>query len=505
MSALSTVYRVVKVSLPIALLCSLFSPTSAKDNWKELVTLLPESTNAVLAIDVDAMFASKLATENNWQRSQQVKLDHQLSMLPTNAKRFVLATELDLQHMEPEWEFAAIKLDHPISIEEVRDAADGHLDSLAGLKSVRTKRGSYLVPFSNNRVGLIRIAARPWAAQQARYGQTRESPACTPFLANAVTRASEQSQLVLALHLEDAVPAVAIRAAVAGSALIPQNELALASLTETLASLDGLLLTVSIAEKIHAKLELNFRNSPGGITSIDKSLILRLIDNTGCSLPEFADWEQSRAGSSVSLAGELSIGGLRKVLSLLHYDTSDIQSYEYVRPPKASHSANQASIEYAAHVTRLVESLAKGANDRTLNTQILWTDRAAKSIMRLSSDGVNPAILDLGRDIAYQLSDIVSVFNAAANSAAVVSNLTAKPPVQWTTQIVPYDSYSTPYGRFYRYTPFSMAQVNVGENIQNNAQIMADALTKANEQATAKFRVVQTKVKELVNKAESVK
>ncbi len=100
------------------------------------------------------MFASKLATENNCQRSQRVKLDHQLSMLPKNAKRFVLATELDLQHMEPKWEFAAIKLDHPISIEEVRDAADGHLDSLAGLKSVRTKRGSYLVPFSNNRVGL---------------------------------------------------------------------------------------------------------------------------------------------------------------------------------------------------------------------------------------------------------------------------------------------------------------------------------------------------------------
>jgi hypothetical protein len=287
--------------------------------------------------------------------------------------------------------------------------------------------------------------------------------------------------------------------------MLLQSERDLVSLTETLASLDGLMLTVNVTDKVHAKLEMIFRSSPGDLSKIDKNLILRLIDNTGCSLPEFSDWAQSHAGSSISLEGELSLGGLRKILSLLHYDVSDITSYGYVLPPKASHSANQASIDYAAHVTRLVESLAKGANDRNLYTQILWTDRAAKGIMRLSSDGVNPAVLELGRNIAFQLSDIVSLFNGAANSAAVVSNLTAKPPVQWTTQLVPYDSYNTVYGRFYRYTPFSMAQVNVGENIQNDAQIMADALTKANEQATAKFRVVQSKVKELVNKAESLR
>ena len=147
----------VLIALALTALC-LVPKASAKDDWKELLKLLPESTNAVMAVDLDSMFSSQLAVENNWRKSQQAKLDHQFSMLPTNASRFVLATELDLQHMEPEWEFAAIKLEQPIAIEQVRDAVSGETDSLAGMQSVRTSRGSFLVPFSDNRVGLIRIA-----------------------------------------------------------------------------------------------------------------------------------------------------------------------------------------------------------------------------------------------------------------------------------------------------------------------------------------------------------
>ena len=278
------------VILQLFMSFALLPAATAKDNWKELLTLLPESTNAVMAIDLDSMFASQMATENNWRKSQQAKLDHQFSMLPTNAARFVLATELDLQHMEPEWEFAAIKLDHPIAIEQVRDAVGGDLDSLAGLQSVRTNRGSFLVPFSENRVGLIRIAPRRWAAQQVRYGQTRVAAACSPFLANAVTQATDHSQLILAIHLEDAVPAATIRSAITGSPIFLQGESDLVSLAQTLASLDGLMLTVKVTDKVHGKLEMIFRSSPADLSKIDKNLILRLIDNTGCSLPEFSDF-----------------------------------------------------------------------------------------------------------------------------------------------------------------------------------------------------------------------
>ena len=76
------------------LLLSSTSRLRAADNWRELMTLLPESTNAVLAIDVASLLDSSLAKSNHWSEPLDPTLGAQLTRLPPDAKRFVLTVHV---------------------------------------------------------------------------------------------------------------------------------------------------------------------------------------------------------------------------------------------------------------------------------------------------------------------------------------------------------------------------------------------------------------------------
>lgn len=478
------------------------SHSRAADDWRTLLTLLPESTNAVLAIDVDSLLATPLAQTNHWGDAPSPQFPDQLTLLPPNAKRFVLATELGLEHFEPLWEFVAMKLDHATDVEQLQADIGGHIDSVAGLRGVRTDRDSYIIPFKDDRLGLIRIAPRAWVAQQARHAQTRLSPTLAPFLATAVTRATDQSQIVIAINLEDALPLETIRSAIARSTLLANSEFGLDALAETFLSLEGFVFTVQTDEVMHGKLEMVFHDPPVALAKFGKPLMLDLLSSAGSSLPEFSQWQSDQVGNSLTLEGELSIEGLRKLMSLLHYDVSDMTRPSSELPSRPTGPTARATAAYAKHVTRFVNALKDAANTNSLNTQVLWTDRAAKSIMRLSTKNVRPEVADLGTQIAYELSNIVSVFNNAEHNAAIQSNAQALPAIQWHPRLVPYEFYKTPGGIFYRYAPINMATVNIGENLQRSAAIERTELTKANERASDKFYQLERKVDELVRQSE---
>ncbi|MCA9159516.1 MAG: hypothetical protein KDA72_14370 [Planctomycetales bacterium] len=466
------------------------------------MTLLPESTNAVLAIDVAAILESPLAKSNHWSEPFDPKFAEQLTRLPPDAQRFVLATELGLDHLEPVWEFAALKVNHAVDVETLRADIDGRVDSLAGKRAVRTERESVIVPFRDNRLGLIRIAPRAWAALQVRHAETRSAPCIAPFLADAVVRAGGQTQIVIALNVEDALPMEVVRNTIARSTLLANSEVALDALAETFSSLQGFVLTVQVTDSMHGKLEMVFRNPPSLLSKFSKPLMLDLLASAGSSLPEFYQWQPSQVDNALAIEGELSIDGLRKLLSLLHYDVSDMVRSPEGTLARATKPVPHASAEYAKRVTRIVDSLKAVANDNSFATQVLWTDRAAKSIMRLSTRNVQPEIADLGTQIAYELSDIVSIFHNAENTAVMESSAQAKPAIQWHSRLVPYEGYRTPYGVYFRYMPLSVASVNVGENLQHRERIEMAELSKANQRATEKFYEIQKKVDELGRQAE---
>jgi hypothetical protein len=101
----------------------------------------------------------------------------------------------------------------------------------------------------------------------------------------------------------------------------------------------------------------------------------------------------------------------------------------------------------------------------------------------MSTTHVNPRVAETGRDIAYDLLRIVSTFHYAADTARSRTSAVNRPPIEWRTELVPYSYYKTPYGRFYRYAPFSYARINIRGNLIRRRQITAEELSKANDEA----------------------
>lgn len=372
------------------------------------------------------------------------------------------------------------------------------MDSLAELRTLRTEREGFIVPYGNDRLALIRLGSRGWASMQARQAKTRMSPNVSEYLKNAVFRESESSQIVVALHLEDSISIEVANAVIANSPPLNPSNIEAARMASIMSSLSGVVFSVQVSDKMTGKLELDFvpqrlQNAP----KLDKDMLLMLTQHTGCNLPEFSDWTLIHGENSTAIQGDLSMNGLKKVLSFLHCDVTDMTAPPTVLPDKKDITNESVTRDYAEHVKRMVDSLTPTANLKSLGTQRLWIDRVAKNIKRQQTKRIRQDVADSGSEIANELMEIVTMINNAELTANARSVSEAKPNIQWNTQMRPYDTYNTTYGRFYRYRPMSTAQINVGENKMHSNEVWVDELAKANEQASVKFHQIQYQVQKL--------
>lgn len=486
------------ITLPMLILQTLLSVSTVADEWGHLEKWLPKSSNAILVIDAQSLFNSQLAQANGWREAQAQQFEHGLTMLPPMAKQFLLATELDIEHLEPLWEFVAMSLLRPVAMQEVRELTRGEFDVLGGVESVRTPRGSFVTPIGPQSVALIRIADRPWAEQTIVQAATRQSSELPGFLSMARQRVAQgECQIAVAVQLDDVVSNQELLKSLEQSELLALSSNTPAALVATLATLEGLVFTVNADQSLRGRLEVVFHQQPELQPEQSKTLVLGMLDAAGARLPEFATWEAATGVHSMAIEGELSISGLARVLSLLHYDSSDIDTLQVSEMPRQARPANTPTVRYIERVSRLIDGLEKGAQANSLNTQVLWADRTAKEIVRAIRDEVDSDVAELGYQIAYQLEAIVSTFNNAVQVAQAKTAANNPPPVEWQTELVPYSTFKTPYGRFYRYTPFSYARVHVFENDRLAGAILNEQMTIANQRAKQKFSEIEALLREM--------
>lgn len=146
--------------------------------------------------------------------------------------------------------------------------------------------------------------------------------------------------------------------------------------------------TIKADQSLRGRLEVVFHQQPELQPDQSKTLMLGMLDAAGARLPEFAMWEATTGVHSLAIEGELSIGGLARVLSLLHYDTSDIDTLQVPEMPRQVRPANTPTVRYVERVTHLIDGLEKGAQSNSLNTQVLWANRTAKEIVRAIREDV---------------------------------------------------------------------------------------------------------------------
>ncbi len=486
-----------------SLLTSQTYETSKKHSgdWSDLMKLLPPTTNAILAIDADAFFQSELASKSGWRESHAEHFDRNPTMLPPIATRFVLSTELDTEHFEPTRELAVLSISTPIALDEIRERIEGEDDSVAGVRCLHTANDTYIVPVGDRLVTLIRQSSRQWAAQQVRDGRERTKAELPQLIVDAIDQlSSEESQIVLAVNLKDLVPQSSMLDALNHSGTLDISDTKKKAIVHEAMQIQGLIFSISITNRMQGRLSMVFDEDPKELSYFTQPILLDLLTRAGAVLPEFKEWQVVSRPKCLTLEGELNVSGLRRVLSLLNVESTGLEQNSKVpgkmtiETPRLSREVVEAraTSNYVTRVTRLAEAVITGGRGSNLREQVLWTDRSAKAISRMSTRDVKTDAVSLGRQIAYGMLGIVSVFQEADQAAQSKIASENPPDLQWRTTIIPDRSYMTPYGRYYRYRPFSTARVMTGENAIRSSQIMKEELDNAN-----------AKAKELVSQIES--
>ncbi len=477
-------------------------------DWAKLSKQLPSSTNAVLAIDAEAMFQSEFATQNNWRESHADSFDRNPTMLPPIATRFLLATELDTNSVEPTHEFAVMSTAVPIPFQQIREQIEGDFDLIGGYDAIHTNQDSYVVQLDEDRIALVRNASRQWASQQIWLAQDDLESAIPELLSRTINDVGVgKSQIAVAVYLGDAVSEQEIRAMANLSGSLQDAGVSADQAAAEMALIEGFVLSVQITDTIQGRLEMVFSEQPKALTKVAKPFMIELLSGSGAMLPEFRQWESSQRAEGFALNGELSVSGLRQILSLLHVDPPQLEA---VTPaPKVTTTVSpeilmeRATANYVKRVTRLAEAVSSEKKGNNLGEQVLWTDRSAKAIARLSTKNVHSDALKLAQNIARGMFEIVSIFQDADQVARSRVGSEAQPPVQLETTLLPYRRIVTPNGYYYRYRAYDFARVNPAGNSQRSGEIVANEFGSANAKANEVLTRIESDVMRMNNMVRS--
>lgn len=466
---------------------------TAESDFAELKRMLPASCNAVVAIDLDAMFDSELAVKNDWRQSHAKSFDKRPTLLPPVASRMVLGTELDLTFLSPVREFGVIALNRDVTIEEIRTELRGEDVQLAGRSAIQTPGGGFIVPYADRHLALIRLAERSWASEQFQMSIERRDSVIHSLLDEAIEDVAVGNvQLSIAFAIKEPLEAKQVLGMIRNSPSLASLAVSSDQLSEEISELQGMTFRVKIDNAINGQLELKFHREPSVVSTSIEPVMKALIDGAGAALPEFDQWQGNAIGNRVSLSGPLTVAGFGRVLSLLNVESADVPQSEPPIELRAGVDRQKvATRRYVQRVNRLVRSTIQQPRSGNLQDQLLWIDRAANAIRRQPTRDVPSPVVHLGDEIAYRMLELVSTYEDAYQKAQSRIQAENPPPIEWQTRLVPYSTFATPYGRFYRYRPFSYAHVNFAGNAVRARAITREELATANDKAEKTVERIQ--------------
>ena len=434
------------------LACSPARPAAAQ--LGDLVRRVPDRPNTLVLIDVAKAYSSPMAEKEQWQEKMLSAFQSGMIMIPPAASQFVLASQLDLELMQPIWEVALAKVNQDVSIPQFAQQRGGSVDVVAGESAVALPDDTYAIKFGPTLVGAMKPANRQSVGRWIEASRDAKRRPLTPYLEEAVGYVQDVgTPIIIALDLENALAPAGIRASLEGMKCLEGKSVDLDKLSQALASVRGVTLGITLVERRYGGLKIDFSQDVSMTADFAKPLLLEALASQGAMIDEFNDWTVNVTSNQISLKGVLEPSGLRRILSLLEPPHSP----DYV-PPRPSSGTNPdeltaalASQEYFKTVTTLLDDLkGKRKSDEfvTWGQVGLWFERYAKKIDNLPILNVDNELLDYG----------VFVADSLRQSETAMKGIGAKSGYR-KTQLS--NSYATPYyggyGYGYGYAPVTRA------------------------------------------------
>ncbi|NOY42167.1 MAG: hypothetical protein GXP26_10065 [Planctomycetes bacterium] len=381
---------------------------------EQLANRIPETANALVVIRAKDAYASPFARAQSWdqQQGQHAHRDGMID-LPAGADNLLMAAELDFEFMQPLWEVAVAHVRQMPTMKEVAARCGGRLDRLAGAQAVERPNDSFVVALGPKVIGAMSPANRQQVIRWVRKSRSRKKPALSPYLTDTLRIADDHANhIVMALDLHDILAPAEVTSELAKEKSLLGKAADLGAISKVIASIRGIRLEVELQNPPQGHLSLDFNQDAAILDKLAKPLLLNILAKYGAGIDEIKGWKVQSKGKSITLQGELSQSGLRRVLSLLSGPVGPMASVATPEGASTSDTIAEASQRYFQSVTNYLNDLfASNFRPQSLYQAKVWINRYARKIDDLDDHQVDEEVVAFGLDVVDALNEIVSILD----------------------------------------------------------------------------------------------
>jgi hypothetical protein len=423
----------VRISCTALLWAAAIDPATDAE-FARLSRYLPADANAVIVVNAASMYDSPLGKRENWRQRFAEASQATPMLVPPIAQACVLAAKLDFATLRPDWEAAVMTLSIDPTAADIVRRRGGTTDMIGNFEAAWINPKICVLKFAPRLVGVHTSASRQDMARWAARVSANSEANLSPYLQQAVSYAdSVGTELILAVDLAGALSPAQIGAAVTGSSVLkglPRDQV-----VALLASIQGVKFGVLVGEKLQGRLEFDFAQDASLLAPVAKPLILAAVSRAGGMLEEFNAWTPEAKEKSLAIKGELTLPGLRRMLSLIAIDAGAVDSGEALAaatspaatvppaPKGTSPGAAKpnpmaaASLRYFRAVDEYVQDSKRLNRADSLQQAVMWLENYARRIESLPTRSVDPDLIQFGNYVAQTFRSIVDQAYGVAQKA----------------------------------------------------------------------------------------
>lgn len=426
-------YRLVPALVIAAALPA--SAQVASPKYGTLLARIPDQSNLLLLVDVGGLFESPLGKSERWREKAAARSGW--FGLADDITRLVVAAGADYYDQEISWRVGMAQLrDGLPDVATLAAREGGFVEEISQTKVAWTPRGFYLVTYKPDILGFVTPATRQAMARwiTTTFVKPRSFP--PGFADRAIYRADRDSQVVLALNLEQATSPQLLEPWLTTLDGLKEARLDPKLLSETLATVKSAMFQVDVKESIRGTIVVEFGYDVNYAKPVAKALVLTALEEYGVALDEVKAWAISADGRTITGSGRLSEASVRRLLSLaapprLTPGKPSDGELAALDPAKAAKVAAKydkpdvvkASQAYFHSVSDALNDL-KHQRSESYRGMKVWYERYAKQIEELPILGVDKDLLDWGakvartlREMAYGINDNVQTRKYARSTS----------------------------------------------------------------------------------------
>ena len=311
--------------------------SSAFGQFGNLVRHLPHDANTLALFNMEAILASPLAQNGDWREQNENMYAAGLLLVPPQATCFVMASQMDLELMNPHWHATLVDLAQEPSMLSATERYGGHVDRIEGRDAAVLPNDTYVIKFGKSIAGTMfptdRQKVTRWVNEV--YADSDRKP-LSGYLTEAEGYADKYgTPIVLAIDLQDVLSPDFIRSRLGAAKSLQGKRVNLDQLASVLASIRGVTLGVTITDRLAGGIKVDFEQNVTAIGDLAKPLLLEVLGNHGAMIQEFHDWKAEVGDKEILLKGPLYQSGIQRICSILH------------APPALHPIQNQASTSTA--------------------------------------------------------------------------------------------------------------------------------------------------------------